>query len=122
MNREQKLAAIRRLQAKGHTKEQAKSMIAQLMSLTDKKNMTPDFAEGDKVMIDLESIKRDADYPRFTDKYKEWIHAHADDVFTVVFDERHRDLPVVVSLQEDTSDPKWLFWTGNLKAVESANA
>ncbi len=82
MNREQKRAAIRSLQAKGHTKDQAKSMIAQLMSFADKKNMTPDFAEGDKVMIDLESIKRDADYPRFTDKYKEWIHAHADDVFS----------------------------------------
>lgn len=76
-------------------------------------------SEGDKVRLDMHSITTHPDYIKLTEKYKTWVHAHVDEVFTVIYDEQHRDSPLIVALQEDDSDPRWLFFIGHLKKVTS---
>ena len=41
-----------------------------------------------------------------------------DTVFTVEYDEKYKNKPSLVCLKEDTTDPKWLFWVGDLIEVK----
>lgn len=62
------------------------------------------FAEGDKV-----KLKSSPDYGRKTPAYREWCETHAEQELTVVYDQAHTDRPEMVCLEEDTTEPKWLF-------------
>ena len=48
--------------------------------------------------------------------YKDFVRAHADDVFTV--EKAAEGYNHIVSLVEDTTEPKWLWKTTDLIAVE----
>lgn len=74
------------------------------------------FEQGDKVRLDLEKIRKHPDYEQKLPAYRKFCEENAGRVFTV---EYNGDMnPSVVYLAEDESKPKWLFWTGDLKAVE----
>ncbi|RKJ76635.1 hypothetical protein D7X33_14065 [Butyricicoccus sp. 1XD8-22] len=68
----------------------------------------------------METIQRHPDYPNLSEKYREFVETHEDDVFTVVFDERHGENSPLVCLKEDPCG--WLFWTGNLIKVGKSDA
>lgn len=72
--------------------------------------------EGDHVKINIEAIKKHPDYNRLSETYREFVETHAANVFTVVYDERHKRNPTIVTLAEDPFG--WLFWTGNLIKVD----
>ncbi len=76
------------------------------------------FNNGDKVCLDLEKIKRHPEYDKRVPAYREFCEKNAGRVFTVEYDEGMR--PSVVCLAEDDSNPKWLFWDGDLKAVKQS--
>ncbi|WP_206459318.1 hypothetical protein [Anaerovorax sp. IOR16] len=74
--------------------------------------------EGQKVKLNLEKIKSNVNYENMSDKYKKFIELHKDDIFTVEYDKNHMNNPVVVCFKEDTTDPKWLFWDGDLEVIK----
>lgn len=75
--------------------------------------------EGTSVTLNINKIKSHPDYPRFTEKYKQWIDKNKNNVFTVMYDDGRKIDPTLVCLNEDKSDPKWLFWTGDLVVIKS---
>lgn len=72
--------------------------------------------EGDRVKLDIKAIQRHPDYNRLTESYRNFVESHVDDVFTVVYDRRYQDNPMVVCLKEDPDNR--LFWIGNLVKVD----
>ena len=70
---------------------------------------------GDKVRLNLEGIKRHPDYDQKNPQYKSFCEKNANRVFTVEYSKGLK--PSVVCLAEDESNPKWLFWMGDLKKL-----
>lgn len=65
--------------------------------------------EGAKVMLNYESITSEPDYKNKVEGYREFVENNKDKVFTVQYDEKYRNKPVLVSLAEDTNKIKWLW-------------
>lgn len=74
-------------------------------------------APGDKVMIDLEKIAADPEYDKMRPDFKEFIKAHANEVFTLRKEARPDGPFAFVSFEEDTTDPRWMFYLGHVKKV-----
>lgn len=73
------------------------------------------FQEGDEVQLDMKVITRDPNWPHKTESYRQFCQENANRIFTVEYDKRHREKPMLVCLAEDTTEPKWLFFVGDLK-------
>lgn len=71
--------------------------------------------DGDKVQLNLDVIKRHQGYEKRLPAYRRFCEENAGKIFTVVYDTNLRQS--VVYLAEDTTEPKWLFWIGDLKKV-----
>lgn len=52
-----------------------------------------------------------------TDQYKAFVEEHKDTIFTVEYDEKFGKEPKIVMLKEDTSDPKYFWWIGELEVL-----
>lgn len=65
--------------------------------------------EGTKVMLNYESITNELDYKNKVESYREFVENNKDKVFTVQYNEKYRNKPVLVSLAEDTNEIKWLW-------------
>ena len=77
--------------------------------------------EGDMVKLHLKNIRSSKDYPKLSRKYKEFIQANKDTVFTIERPTgRLSTWKTVWSLKEDTSEPKWGFYEQDLVRVVSA--
>lgn len=74
-------------------------------------------APGDKVMLNLEKIAKDPEYDGLKPEYKAFIKEHANEVFTLSREARSEGPFDLVSFNEDTTDPKWLFFVGHVKKV-----
>lgn len=72
--------------------------------------------DGDKVKLDIDTIKKHPEYQQRLPAYRRFCEENADKVFTVAFEEGLGKS--VVSFVEDTTNPKWLFWIGDLKKAE----
>lgn len=72
---------------------------------------------GTQVKLNLSTIQKDPNYQRKSDKWKAWIEQHKEEIFTVEYDPKFGDQPKVVTLKEDTSDPKWLWFIGDLDVL-----
>lgn len=110
MNREQKRAFVKRAQKKGIDKDSAKAYAEIISSGSGTPSPPQDIAEGEKVKLDIEKIKGRKNYERMSDKYKEFVMANPDTIFTA-----HVERPSLISLVEE---PKWLFWCGDLIKLE----
>ncbi len=77
--------------------------------------------EGTKVKLNYESIISDVNYNKNIDsnkqKYHEFIELNKDRIFSVEYDPKFQDNPTLVCLKEDETDPKWLFWIGDLIVI-----
>jgi len=116
LNREQKREMIRRLRKQGLTKASAETCIIRMENKTE--NLPFSF-EGEKVKIDFARIVSYPDWNELKENYRNWITEHKDEVFTVQFDPKRKekntnDVNTIVQLEEDTTEPKWLFWAGDL--------
>lgn len=71
-------------------------------------NKTP-IKDGDKVKLNIKSIKSHPDYFSLSDEYKNFIDENKDTIFTV--NSENNRLKSIVGLVEE---PCWLFWVGDL--------
>lgn len=70
--------------------------------------------EGDRVKIDYKGITSRVDYDKRRPEYRDFIEQNKNNIFTVKYDEKYRNNPWLVSLEEDTTEPRWLFTTSDL--------
>ena len=94
------------------TKEQAQEYV-------ERRYSHQQLEEGTKVKLNWELIRRHPDWKIQRKDFKEWVEAHKDEVFTVEWDEQKKknnttDKKILVCLAEDTTEPKWLFYTSTL--------
>jgi predicted site-specific integrase-resolvase len=66
-------------------------------------------AEGTKVKLNYDEITSRPDYQRKQEKYRAFVENNKDKIFTVEYDERHREKPYLVCLEEDETPIKWLW-------------
>ena len=80
-------------------------------------SMKSNLQAGDKVKIRVDHIKESVNYKNYSERYREFIEAHKDDVFTLeeVDDKR---LQNIFQFVEDENDPKWMFCGIDLQKVE----
>ena len=114
LNRTQRRELVKRLKSRGYNDEQ----ILTFIKMREERELALSFKEGDKVMLDIDAIMNDVNYDRKRSVYKLWVAEHANDVFTIEYDHRHKDNPSLVCLAEDKTLPKWLFYVGDLKKIE----
>lgn len=74
-------------------------------------NVSDDFIipEGTKVKLNYDSITNDPNYERKVQGYKDFVEDNKDKIFTVEYDEKYRNKPLLVMLKEDASELKWLW-------------
>lgn len=72
-------------------------------------------APGDKVMLDINLLIEDPDWPKLKKEYKEYAVSHANEIFTVSEEIKQTGPYTLVSFVEDETDPKWLWFTGYVK-------
>lgn len=102
---------LRKLKAKGYSKVDIDRMVMVKEMMDSRKNLK----EGQRVKLKVDQLRADPDWPDKQDTYKQWVEAHADETFTVKYDEKHS--PVLVCLKECDAAVKWLFWEGDLEVV-----
>lgn len=66
-------------------------------------------AEGAKVRLNYDSIVNDPNYPKKVQPYKDFVESNKDTIFTVEYDEKYKNKPLLVVLKEDTNETKWLW-------------
>lgn len=76
-------------------------------------------APGDKVTLDVKKVVEDTDFGELDQKYKDWVYANANRVFTLRSEIR-RDGPFdLVSFEEDEEEPRKWFYLGYVKKVKN---
>lgn len=101
MNRKERREFVKRAQKRGIPRGTAEAYV--------KVREAGQFKEGDKIKLNLSKIKSNADYKRMSQKYRDFVEANENTVFTA-----HIEKQTLVSLVEN---PEWLFWGGHLIKV-----
>lgn len=71
--------------------------------------------EGDKVRLNLDAITKRRGYEGTLPLYRKFCEENVGKTFTVKYENNLRQS--VVCFEEDTTEPKWLFWIGDLIKV-----
>jgi hypothetical protein len=74
---------------------------------------------GSKVRLKYDQITSREDWATLNQKYKNFVEANKDNEFTVQIDEKIHNMYKLVSLAEDTTEPKFLFWVGDLILLDA---
>ena len=78
--------------------------------------------EGTKVKLNYDNIINDPNYPRKVQGYKDFVENNKDKIFTVEYDERYTNNPLLVMLKEDETEVKWLWHSKmDLTVIEDDN-
>lgn len=78
--------------------------------------------EGTKVKLNYDSIVNDPNYSRKVQAYKDFVENNKDKIFTVEYDERYTNNPLLVMLKEDETEVKWLWHSKmDLTVIEDDN-
>ena len=122
-NRRQKRQAEKALKINGKTKEEINLMIdvinkANLLNMDDMPKFKEYLLEGDKVKLNIEQIKSYSNWAAFNPQYREFVENNTDVIFTVEYDKTHEKTPFLVCLKEDTGEPKFLWWDGDLLVLD----
>lgn len=83
------------------------------LAYENKDNILP---EKQKVKINYKRIASEKDYLKRQKKYRKFLEENKNKVFTVEYDRNHPD-GKMVCLEEDTTEPKWLFTSYDLIPV-----
>lgn len=100
-----------------HMKRKAADRLWKLAYQKRYDDTEPLLTEGTKVKLDVDKILSTKQRRHLSQKYIDFVNTHKDDVFTVEYESRFGDEPGIVLLKEDDTDPKWLWWAGELIAV-----
>lgn len=82
-------------------------------------NINRKLEPGEKVKLNYEKIIGHKGYRNLNPLYKKFVEANKDTVFTVTYDQKHAKNKILACFEEDTSDPRWLFWVYDLKRVDN---
>ena len=74
-----------------------------------------EYKDGDKVILNYKQITSRKDWKRKLPNYKNWVEENKDKIFTIQNTKKYTEF---VTLKEDTSEEKWMFWVGDLVKVE----
>lgn len=133
-NREQRRKFIQEMGRKGVSKGAAEFIIKlkergftdeDILYYINHKEPRKDIWEGAKVRLDYRWMKFSPDWNRYNPKFVQWIEDHKDSVLTVEFDSVRREkMPnakfmTMVCFAEDDTEPKWLFYAGDLILEEN---
>jgi hypothetical protein len=122
-NRAEKRRAEKILKMKGASKENINEVISLMNGFGDMKNL-PKYKEclleGDRVKLDVEKIKAHKSWNTYNPNYRQFVEDNADRIFTVKYDDKHKDKPNMVTFAEDDSKENWLWYDGHL-LVEDKN-
>ena len=78
--------------------------------------------EGTKVKLNYDNITNDPNYPKKVQGYKDFVENNKDKIFTVEYDERYTNNPLLVMLKEDETEVKWLWHSRyDLTVIEDDN-
>lgn len=83
------------------------------LAYENKDNILP---EKQKVKINYKRIASEKDYLKRQKKYRKFLEENKNKVFTVEYDRNHPD-GKMVCLEEDATEPKWLFTSYDLIPV-----
>ena len=93
--------------------QQYKKYMAKIKSMRDYISGENDnaniLAEGTKVRLNYYSIVNEPVYKSKRKAYKKFVNENKDKIFTVEYDEKYKDKPILVSLKEDDGEVKWLW-------------
>lgn len=76
---------------------------------------------GDKCKLNVKRITNRKDWLRFNPKYKQFVLDNVDTVFTVQkdnFESNEDGVFVIVTLNEDVTEPRWLWSVDDLIKIE----
>lgn len=111
LNRAQRRNVSKKLQKKGFNK----SSVEAYMKTMDAKRV---IHSGDKVRLNMKQIKNSPDFSRMNPRYISWVEKNKDKALTVEYEPRYEEGETICCFKEDQTDPKWLFWVGDLVKVE----
>lgn len=107
MNREER----RKIAKRWHVKPEMVTAFEQMLKEATEAEPMPD---GQKVKLNVGKILVNENVLK--PAYKDFVREHADDVFTV--EKTADNYTHIVTLVEDTTEPKWFWKTTDLIAVE----
>lgn len=110
MNREQKRALVKN--------KKARKLLEQMLMDIDRQKAETSILEGAKVRLRYDRIHGSKMWNDLSQRYKDFIEENKGKEFTVEYDERFKDRPLVVCLKEDPSETKWLFNVLDLEVVK----
>lgn len=124
MNRAEKRQYKANLKKRGF----APAQIAKLIAFEEAKQFlrnNPPFLEGEKVKLKYDAVTSTESWIKNADceephviAYRKFVEDNKDKVLTVEWDSDHKDTPFLVCFAEDTSERKFLFYVGDIEAVE----
>ena len=112
INREEKRDYTKKLRKQGRSDEEIKKFIEIKERIHSKGSLN----EGDKVKLDIEKIKSHPDWGKMQKSYKQFVEGNNNVIFTVKYDDKYPNHSIVC-LNEDATDPQWLWWEGDLKKI-----
>lgn len=112
-NREERRKMSRRLKKTGLSIDAATELLARRVQAAAAEPLS----EGEQVRLNYDSIVNMPGYPKRTEAYRAFVEENRDRVFTVAYDDKHTSGRCVL-LAEDPTEPKWLWWAGDLIKLE----
>lgn len=113
MNREQKRTFKKEIKKKLNKTSLSDKMKERVEQYITQDQGASDLFDGDKVKLNYNRIISYPDFKKMRPEYIEFIESNKETIFTA---EKYKSL--TVQLQEDTNNPKFLFWPGDLILVE----
>lgn len=119
MNRAQRRKQEKFLRHHGLGKQEAKYAVERYFTHQE-------LEDGQKVRLNYELMIRHPDYKNQPQEFKDFVEEHKNDILTVEWNKEKVELDAFdkkmnVNLSEDTSDPKWLFYSDTLIPLATAN-
>lgn len=78
---------------------------------SDSQDLVYYFQEGEKVRINAKKITKG------NSKRVKWVMENANKIFTIEYEKKWGDKPMIYCLKEDETDPKWYFSYFELEKV-----
>lgn len=110
MNREQKRALVKN--------KKARKLLELMLMDVERQKAETSIPEGAKVRLRYDRIHGSEMWNDLSQRYKDFVEENKGKEFTVEYDERFKDRPLVVCLKEDPSETKWLFNVLDLEVVK----
>lgn len=123
LNREQRRKMEKRLKNGVLNIDTAIAMLERQINTAN----APGLPEGTHVRLNVDQIVKRPDYSKMQDAYRQFVESNADTEFTVAYDEKHTSGKLVLlrynrGLAEGETHPAWLFYSGDLIALDALPA